>query len=280
MKARAWAGKIDIFPCTPLTGQLEIKNGDLADSAGSDIVVITVGVLPDKNGTRTEVLESNINIYRELVPALAALSPQATFIIVTNPVDMMAYAAWKLSGLPAAQIIGTGTLLDSLRLRAVLSRELGLDPQDIEAPVLGEHGETMVPVWSQVRVGSLPLSTYLRQKSFSLEPEKITGIEKEVREAGFAIRKNNEHSCYGIALSATTIIEQLVGRCPQKIYAATLLSGQYGLDNVYLSLPCRLSLGGPLQREEMELTEGERERLLRSARAIESYTKEVDRILA
>ncbi len=278
-KARAQAKTIDIFHCTPLVGQMDIINGSLEDSAGSDIVVISIGVLPDENGTRIEVLNSNIQIYQEIVPSLAALNPNAIFIIVTNPVDIMAYATWRISGLPSDKIIGSGTLLDSLRLRAVLGKELGVDSTYIEAAIIGEHGETMVPVWSQVKCHDLPLCTYLEQKGTSLKPEQIMKIEKAVKGAGFEIRKYQEHSCYGISLSVATIIEHLLGRCPEAIPVSTLLSGEYGIEKSYLSLPCRLSMQGKVRTEPIQLDDTEMKLLLDSAKALEKYTREADRIL-
>lgn len=277
-KARAEAKALELFHCTPLTGQMNIINGGLEDSAHSDIIVLSVGVLPDKNGTRTDVLNNNIQIYREIVPPLAALSPNAIFIIVTNPVDIMAYTAWRLSGLPASQIIGSGTLLDSLRLRAILGRELSLDPTLIEADIIGEHGETMVPVWSRAKYDNLPLFAYLSQKGISLEPERIKSIENETKRAGFEIRRNNEHSCYGISLSVATIIEHLLGRYPRTIPVSTLLSGEYGIDKLYLSLPCQLSMQGRVRIEQLQLDDSEMERLHYSAVALEKYTREADRI--
>lgn len=278
-KARAQAKTIDIFHCTPLTGQVDIINGSLEDSAHSDIVVISVGVLPEENGTRADVLNSNIQIYRELVPLLASLNPNAVFIIVTNPVDIMAYATWRLSGLPSSKIIGSGTLLDSLRLRAILGKKLGVDPTYIEVDIIGEHGDTMVPVWSRAKYKDLPLCTCLEQEGISIKPERIIKIEEEAKRAGFEIRRNHEHSCYGISLSVATIIEHLLGSCPKPIPVSTLLSGEYGIENLYLSLPCQLSMLGKVRTEQVRLDGAEIERLYHSARAIEKLTIEVDQIL-
>ncbi|MGE5629966.1 MAG: lactate/malate family dehydrogenase [Caulobacteraceae bacterium] len=275
-------GKIkafDLSHCAPLTGGVNISSGSFEDSAGSDIVVVTVGVLPNEHGTRMDVLKSNIGIYKGIIPEIARYSPDAVIILVTNPVDVMAYAAYRLSGFPASRIIGSGTLLDTIRFRHLLGSRYGFNSSQVEAAVIGEHGDSMVHVWSRVKFLHTGLQDYLNEKGLILEPDARNTIEEETRRAGWNIRLGNEHSCYGISLSVVRIIEGILEFSEGLIPVSTLLCGDYGINGVFLSVPVLLGLKGIRKVEAVTLDDQEYKRLAESAEILRGYIQEADSLL-
>jgi L-lactate dehydrogenase len=267
---KAWAKVFDISHSLPESGGGSIRSGSLDDTAGSAVVVVTAGVLPRVDGTRSEVLRDNIAVYRELVPALAALSPQAVFLVVTNPVDSMAYAAWRLSGLPPAQVIGSGTLLDGTRLRCFIAQERSLDPASIEAQVIGEHGDTMVPLWSGVACAGEPLA---------LEAAARARLLEKTRRAGWDIRAAGEHSCYGIAFAAVRAIEAVLGLSAETLTVSSLSPGEAGYRDIFVSLPSTLGRGGIVTRSMPKLSDDEARAFAASEAALGAQMDMVDRLM-
>jgi L-lactate dehydrogenase len=275
---RAWAKAFDMSHCAPALGGGGIRSGGIEDSASSDLVVLTAGVLPTEDGSRADVLRDNIEVYRELVPPLAKASPGAVFIVVTNPVDAMAYAAYRLSGLPASRVLGSGTLLDGLRLRSFIGEACGIDPRKVEIEIVGEHGDSMVPLWSRASYAGAPLGPRLGELGFKLDAEAWEGLLQRTRRAGWEIRQAGEHSSYGIAFSATLIVEAVLGcaggiltASSQRSSAAPALSvsslhqDAYGLGEVFMSLPTRVGRGGVESVPPLSLEPAEDAALRRSA---------------
>ncbi len=269
----------DLSHCGPLTGGIEVRHGGFEATADSEIVVVTAGVLADKNGTRMDVLKNNINIFKEIIPKVAKYSPEAVIIIVTNPLDAMTYVAYKLSGFPSERVIGSGTLLDTMRFRHIIGSRLGIDSSTIEAVVIGEHGDSMIPLWSRVKVGGTSLEDYLNMKGLRLSAEDKREIAKETERAGWNIRLGNVHSCYGIALSAVKIIECMLGFSEEIVPVSRMLRGEYGLSDVFLSIPVQLGKRGVEKVDILDLSGDEQKLLVKSAEIMTSYIQEAEGIL-
>jgi L-lactate dehydrogenase len=276
---KAWAKAFDLSHCLPELPGSSVRSGRIEDSAGSDAIVLTVGVLPREDGTRADVLADNVRIYAGLVPALAALSPKAVFIAVTNPVDAMAYAAFRLSGFPAARVLGSGTELDAMRLRSFVADARGLDSRALSIEIVGEHGDSMVPLWSRARYGGRLLAEAGIEIS-SAEKAELLGRTKR---AGWDIRQAGEHSCYGIAFSCLRILRGVLdpSERPQErtISVSTAFRGEYGIEGAYMSLPTRLDRSGAGERLAAPLADAEAAALRASAAAVRAQMDEVDRLL-
>lgn len=272
LKARVKA--FDMAHCAPLLGGVKIRDGSFEDAAGSDVVAVTAGVLPSKDGNRMDVLSRNIDIYRDIIPKIAANSPEAVLLAVTNPVDLMAQAAHRFSGFPAERILGSGTLLDSLRFRYFLGKALDVDSAHLEAYVVGEHGESMVPLWSSVRILGSGLEAYLEERGFVLGETEKAEILNRTKRAGWEIRLGNEHSCYGIVFSAVTIIENLLGVSRMALPVSTLRGG---IEGVFMSLPAFLGRGGVEALALPELTETEMREIRYSANTLRNHLREAER---
>ena len=278
-KIKGAAKASDLSHCGPFTEGIKVSNGDFEATAGSEIVVVTAGVLADKNGTRMDVLKNNINMFKDIIPEIAKYSPEAVIIIVTNPLDAMTYAAYKLSGFPSSRVIGSGTLLDTMRFKQIIGSRFGIDSSVIDALVIGEHGDSMIPVWSRVKVRETPLEEYLAMEGICLSSEIKSEIEKETERAGWNIRLGNVHSCYGIALSAVKIIECMLGFKKEAILVSTLLEGEYGISNVFLSVPVQLDKIGVSKISIVDLSSDEQTLLAKSSEIVEGYIEETDCIL-
>jgi L-lactate dehydrogenase len=266
----------DLSHCGPLSGGIKVMHGDFEASAGSEVVVVTAGVLADKNGTRMDVLKNNIQIFKEIIPEAARNSPEAVIIIVTNPLDAMTYVAYKLSGFPAERVIGSGTLLDTMRLRQIIGSRFGIDSSAIEAEVIGEHGDSMLPLWSRVKIEGTSLEEYLNIRGKLLSSDIKREIAKETERAGWNIRLGNVHSCYGIAMSAVKIIECILGFSEEIVPVSTLLKGEYGISDVFLSVPVKLDKGGVRKVNILELDSNEKDQLSKSAEIVASYIEEAE----
>jgi len=265
-KARIKA--FDMSHCIPHIDGVSIKGGGFEESSDSQVLVLTLGVLPKKDGKRTDVLARNVKIYKELLPCLAKLSPNAVIVAVTNPVDLMAMAACSFSGLPAARVIGTGTLLDTFRFRSFIGKTLGLSPFQVEANVVGQHGESMVPLWSNVRVSGIELKKYVKDNGILWDTNTEKGIMEKTRRAGWDIRLGNEHSRYAIAYTIALIVESILGGEAAFLPVSIKQNGDYGHEGAFMSLPSKLGLNGLSEIEEIRLLPQERENLYRASETI------------
>ncbi|MCT8978517.1 L-lactate dehydrogenase [Clostridium sp. CX1] len=278
-EGRARVKALDLAHCRTCTTETDIRSGDFEDSFNSDIVIIAGGALPKKDGTRMDVLENNINMYKDIIPKLVKYSPESVIIVVTNPVDIMAYVAYKLSGFPHSRIIGSGTLLDTLRFKYILSERFGIKASKIQAEIIGEHGDSMVPVWSRTRYLGIDLQQYLSTRKLILDYKGREEILEETKRAGWNIRLGNEHSCYAISSSVVKIIENILGFSEDMLPISTLLTGEYDIKKVFLSLPSFLHKKGVSEIGIINLDNEELKQLAQSAKVLTEYIREADSLL-
>ncbi|GJM89965.1 hypothetical protein PR202_ga06197 [Eleusine coracana subsp. coracana] len=254
-----------------------ILTRDLADE------IALVDALPDK--LRGEMLDlqhaaaflprtrlgRNVSLFRKIIPALAEHSPEALLLIVSNPVDILTYVAWKLSGFPASRVIGSGTNLDSSRFRFLLAEHLDVNAQDVQAYMVGEHGDSSVAVWSSVSVAGMPALKTLQQSHSSFNEDALEGIRKAVVDSAYEVISLKGYTSWAIGYSVANLVATLL-RDQRRIHPVSVLAtGFHGIADdheVFLSLPARLGRGGVLGVAEMELTEEEAKRLRRSAKTL------------
>ena len=271
-KAKAHAKTYDISHCIGNNDYTEIISGDYEQSKNSDLVIITAGVLPDENGTRMDVLNSNIKIYKEIIPEILKYSPNCVLLIVTNPVDVMAYAAWRISGLNSTKVIGTGTLLDTMRFKKFLGEKFKCSTDSIDTLIIGEHGDSQLPLWSNTKIAG----DYIIE---DLDWDTKNALEHKTKRAGWDIRIANEHSCYAIAYSAVRIVEAILEKNEEHLPVSILLNGQYNIKDVFLSLPAKLNSKGVKDIIQVELSDLELKRLKKSAAILSGYIAEANKYL-
>lgn len=271
---KSWAKAFDISHCEPFLDGNTIYSESLEQCRGADILVMTAGALPKKNGTRADVLKDNIAIFKTLLPTLAANNPRAVILNITNPVDSMAYGIQRITGFPEGRVIGTGTELDTMRMRRFIGEHLGLAPDKISFHIIGEHGDSMVPLWSGGRYDGAPLFT----GADGLGASKDELLHKTKR-AGWDIREAGEHSCYAISYSAVRIIRAIVESTDSRLLVSSPFAGEYGIGNVFMSQLSILGSDGIEDRVVLDLSDDEQKALESSADIVWGQMKMVDSLL-
>ena len=252
----------DISDASALARPAHIFAGTYADAAGARIAILTAGADTQGAASRLSVAAHSAEIVTSCVAQLVDAGFKGILIVAANPVDVMAWTAFRRAALPAARVIGTGTLLDSCRLRQAIAARLNVAPESVEGVVLGEHGDSEVAVLSAIRVGGLPLAGFA--------PGVIDGhnLAREVRDAGYKIVTGKGYTSFGIATAAVRICEAIVRNERVVLPVSTLLTGQFGLSDLYLSLPCLVGAEGIARVLVPELNESETAALLASASTI------------
>ncbi|WOK98062.1 hypothetical protein Cni_G06772 [Canna indica] len=256
-----------------------LASPDYSITAGSDICIITAGARQIPGETRLNLLHRNVALFKQIVPPVARHSPGALLLVVSNPVDVLTYIAWKLSGFPANRVIGSGTNLDSSRFRFLLADHLEVNAQDVQAYMVGEHGDSSVALWSSISVGGLPILSQLKGDEAAKEQEVLEKIRRAVVDSAYEVIRLKGYTSWAIGYSVASLARSLL-RDQHRIHPVSLLAkGFYGIPDdreVFLSLPAQLGRGGVLGVANMQLTEEEAKRLRRSADTLWSLQYELE----
>jgi malate dehydrogenase len=256
---------LDMMEASPVEGfDSSIKgSNEYKDTEGSDLVIITAG-LPRKPGmSRSDLIDKNSEILKSIVGKVVNFSPNAIIIVVTNPLDVMVYVAWKLSGFPAYRVMGMSGALDSARLRAFVAMEMGISVEDVQAMVIGGHADEMVPLKNYTSIAGIPITKLL-------SPEKIEAIMTRTKNAGGEIvgLLKTGSAYYAPSSAACEMAEAIVKDKKRIIPCAAYCNGQYGVDGVYVGVPVKLGSGGVEEIIEIELDDEERQAFNGSVSAI------------
>ncbi len=272
-KARASAEADDILHAVPFAHQLEVTVGDYADLADCKVVVVSAGVGQKPGETRLELLGRNAKVFEQVIPNILKYAPNAILLIATNPVDVMthiaAYYAGQL-GVPSSRVIGTGTTLDTARLRTLLGRRLKVDSHHIHAYVLGEHGDSEVLPWSLVTVGGIPLDEFCTGLEISICPDDYAEIDERVRRAAYHIIEGKGATYYGIGSAIARIVEVIQQDERSILTVCTSMPDVAGVKNVTVSLPNLIGGEGIIQTFYPNLSPQEMDALRTSAQVVRS----------
>ncbi|MDR0416135.1 MAG: L-lactate dehydrogenase [Propionibacteriaceae bacterium] len=268
---RAEGEAMDIAHGAPFAKVATIHAGSYADTAGSDLVIVAAGTNQRPGETRLDLVARNAAIMRSAAAEIARHSPDAILLVVANPVDVMSYVAYQAAGFPADRVIGSGTVLDSSRFRYLLAQRLGgLDPRNIHGYILGEHGDSEFPAWSLVNVAGMGVAEAAATFGVPFDGAVREAVAREVREAAYAIIERKRATYYGIGMAVSRIVEALIRDEHAIMSVSVLLGGQYGLDDVYLSLPAVLGQHGVARVLAPRLDDGEVALLRRSAELLKA----------
>jgi L-lactate dehydrogenase len=263
-EGRAAAEATDISDANALARPCRIKGGTYADAANARIAVLTAGAATHGDESRLSVADRSATIVRDCVAQLMAAGFTGIIVVASNPVDAMTQIAQEASGLPPARVIGTGTLLDSARFRQRIARQLDVAPSTVEALVLGEHGDSEVAAFSTVRIGGVPLDTFLGQSPFSRETTAA-----DVVRAAYGIVQGKGYTSFGIGTAIVRICEAIRRNERVVLPVSTRTAGEFGMADVYLSLPCLIGGEGTAKVLAPDLTEAETQALRRSAEILQ-----------
>lgn len=250
-KDKALGDALDMNHGLPFVGGVRVWAGDYPDCKDADIVIITAGAAQKPGETRLDLLKRNIAIFEGIIENVVRYNTTGILLIATNPVDVLAYFSWKKSGWPTNRVIGSGTLLDSARFRYLIGEELNVDPRSVHAHIIGEHGDSELPVWSRAHIAGInvELGEAAKQKIFA-----------STRDAAYQIIKAKGATYYAIALALDRICAAILDNESSILTVSTLIDGMYGVDDVYLGVPCVVDHTGvskvlelPLDGKELEL---------------------------
>jgi L-lactate dehydrogenase len=265
---RAEGEAMDLTHTVPWAQPTRIWAGGYEDCAGAAVTVLTAGANPSEGESRLDVLQKNAGIFREIVPEVARRNPRGVILVASNPVDVLTYAAWKLSGLPASQVIGSGTILDTARFRTLLGECFEIDPHNVHGYVLGEHGDSQVAAWSLTNIAGMRLPEYCSAHGLEYDQERMDGIAWQTRDAAKAVVEGKGATYYGVAGGLVRITEAVLRDQHAVLSVSTLIEGYEGICDVCLSLPCIVDRGGIERVLHPTLTAEEREALRRSAQVL------------
>ncbi|MFA9559379.1 L-lactate dehydrogenase [Evansella sp. AB-rgal1] len=267
-KEKAEGDAMDLNHGLPFGSPMKIWAGDYSDCKDADLVVITAGANQKPGETRLDLIEKNVNIFKGIVGSVMENEFKGIFIVATNPVDILSYATWKFSGLPMERVIGSGTILDTARFRFLLSQYFDLDVRNIHGYIMGEHGDTELPVWSQTRIGSELIDRYIEHNKPDTKKEDLDEIFINVRDAAYHIIERKGATHYAIAMGLKRLTRAILRNEHSILTVSTLLKGEFGLDDLYIGVPAIVSQNGIERVMEIDLNEEEMKQLHHSAKVL------------
>ncbi|MBD7914953.1 L-lactate dehydrogenase [Clostridium sp. Sa3CUN1] len=266
---------LDLMHGSSLTSPCNVTLGALEDTKDSDIIIITAGVAQKPGETRLDLVDRNYKIFKSFVPTLAKLSPNAILLVVSNPVDILSYMTYKLSGFPKERVIGSGTVLDTTRLRSLLGKYFGVDGRIVQGYVLGEHGDSEFVPWSSSTIGNIPIKDFSEQLSIEWDEETEKVIADDVKNAAYEVINRKGATEFSVAAVLTRIVEAFLKDEKTILSVSTLLNDYYGVSETYLSVPTIVGKNGVEKVLNIEFSEEEKEKFVTSANLMKQY---IDRI--
>ncbi|MBR6642984.1 MAG: L-lactate dehydrogenase [Lachnospiraceae bacterium] len=269
---------MDIIQGTCFRDPISITAGDYEDAKDSDIVIITSGVARKPGQSRLELAQTNVDILKEITPQIAAAAPNAKYIIVSNPVDVMTYVFTKISGIPENQIMGSGTMLDTARLRCGIAEHFNVAQKNVHAYVFGEHGDTSFIPWSKACISAVPMEEYVRTMKKSgvhATPVDKDAMLEYVQKSGSKIIANKGATFYAVSAAVCKLCSILLASTDSMTTVSTMMHGDYGIDDVCLSTLALVGPNGCQGKVEVSLTDEEEELLRKSADTLKAIIAQI-----
>lgn len=278
-KERIEGEVMDLNHTAPFTKTINIKTGEYSDISDSDIIVITAGKNQKLGQTRLDIAKENTELFKNIIiPKIYKYAPDAIYLIVTNPVDILSYVAYKVSKKNYNEIIGSGTTLDTARLRFRISEHCEVDPRNVHAYILGEHGDTELPIWSRAMIGGLLFEDYCRlcdKRELCNREERIEEIFKKVKHSAYKIIDKKGETSYGIGLSLVRISQAILNNENAILPVSCLVNNYLGINDVYFSLPRVINRNGVRETLKLKLSSEEEEKLKHSANTLKDVLEKV-----
>ena len=269
---------MDIKQGTCFRNPISIIAGDYKDAEGSDIVIITSGIARKPGQTRIELTQTNVNIIKQITPEIVKAAPDALYIIVSNPVDVLTYVFTRISGLPENQIIGSGTVLDTARLRSGLSEHFHVAQKNIHAYVFGEHGDSSFVPWSGADIASMNLDEYYEAMKDKAGLEKLDkeAMEEYVHKSGGQVIAKKGATFYAVAVAVCQLCNVVLAASDSVATVSSMMHGEYGIEDVCLSTLTLVGPNGVQGKIPMHLTEEETKKLQESAKVLKDVIAQIE----
>jgi len=274
-KARGEA--MDLNHGMPFAKPVKIYQGSYADSRGSDLIIITAGANQKEGETRIDLVHRNVSVFKSIIEQVIQYNrpEDALILVVTNPVDILTYAAWKLSGFPASHVLGSGTVLDTARFRYLLGEHVGVDTRNVHGYILGEHGDTELPAWSHTSIAGMSVETYCNTCRSCSDHQSMDDIFQKVKNSAYEIIRAKGATYFAVALAVQRISEAIMRDEHSILTVSSILSGQYGVGDVAVSVPTIVGRDGIKEVIEIPITQEEMRLLHQSAETLKSIIKEL-----
>lgn len=273
-KDRAEGEALDISHGLPFSKPMQIYAGTYQDISDAAVVIVTAGAGQKPGETRLDLVKKNVAIFKSIIPEVAKYNRSGILLIVANPVDILTYVAKKLSGYPSNRVFGSGTVLDTARLKYLLGEHLGVDSRSIHAFIIGEHGDSEIAAWSSANVSGVPLFKFCNMRGHFHEEETSRRIAEEVKNSAYEIIKRKKATYYGIAMSVKRICEAIV-RDEKSILPVSSIQNSEKINGVALSMPAIVGKHGVEGQVPIELSNEERAALQRSADTLKAVLRDV-----
>lgn len=274
---RAYGEMLDLHDCIDyLNRNVKISTGGYGDCGDLDIIVVTAGAPPKAGQSRLDTLEMSAKICKSIVDPIMESGFDGVFIAVSNPVDIIAHLIYRLSGLPKNQVIGSGTVIDSARLKKIIADMVKVDPRSVHAYSMGEHGDSQMVPWSTVTVGGKPFFDVIADNKELVGKVDFDELVRKTAQEGWEILERKGTTYYGIATATAGIIKAILNDENRILPVSTLLEGEYGEEGVFAGVPTVLNRNGASDVLEIHMAPGELARFRESAQLIRSYTEKAE----
>ena len=267
---------MDIAHGLPFAGQMKIYAGDYDDIVDAAVIIVTAGAAQKPGETRLDLVNKNVNIFKSIIPEIAKRNYKGILLIVANPVDILTYTAVKLSGLPENRVIGSGTVLDTARLKYALGEHLGVDSRSVHSFIIGEHGDSEIVAWSSTNVSGIPVNDFCELRGHFNHEEAMRRIADDVKNSAYDIIEKKGATYYGIAMSVKRICECIMRDEKSILPISSMMHGEYGISDICLSMPTVVGREGVETRVPIQLNEQEESALSASAEQLSKVAAQLD----
>lgn len=267
---------LDLMHGSSLCKPCNVTLGTIEDTKNSDVIIITAGLNQKPGETRLDLVDKNYAIFKDFIPKIAKASPNAILLVVSNPVDILSYMTYKLSGFPKERVIGSGTVLDTARLRSLLGKYFEIDGRIVEGFVMGEHGDSEFVPWSSLRIGTIPVKSFSEQYSIEWDKETENVIAEDVKNSAYEVIKRKGATAFAVAVALVRIVEALLRDEKTILTVSTLLNDYYGVSDTYLSVPTVIGKNGVEKVLHVDFSDEEREKFTSSAKIMKEYIERIN----
>ena len=267
---------MDIAHGLPFAGQMKIYAGDYDDIVDAAVIIVTAGAAQKPGETRLDLVNKNVNIFKSIIPEIAKRNYKGILLIVANPVDILTYTAVKLSGLPENRVIGSGTVLDTARLKYALGEHLEVDSRSVHSFIIGEHGDSEIVAWSSTNVSGIPVNDFCELRGHFNHEEAMHRIADDVKNSAYDIIEKKGSTYYGIAMSVKRICECIMRDEKSILPISSMMHGEYGISDICLSMPTVVGREGVETRVPIQLNEQEESALSASAEQLSKVAAQLD----
>ncbi|NLJ32044.1 MAG: L-lactate dehydrogenase [Clostridiales bacterium] len=275
-QAKAEGEAMDLSHGMPFARPMEIYAGSYDDIADCGLIILTAGANQKPGETRIDLVQKNVRIFKSIIPELKKRNYEGILLVVSNPVDILTYVALKLSGFPANRVLGSGTVLDTSRLKYLLGQHLGVDSRSVHAFIIGEHGDSELAVWSSANVSGIELDHYCEMSGHYAHDENMQKLYEGVRDSAYQIIQRKGATYYGIAMAVRRIAECILRNEHSIMPVSSLINDHYGLHGVCMGVPTVVGSSGVEKVLDIPLNAEEQKQLLESADLLKSILDSLD----